>query len=287
MLLLHLLHTFFGHINPLYAIIIDEGIPGYRERAVALAIRQCEKLRVNYSVVKFADEFGLTNTDIANALAVKPELGKGVCGFCGTFRRSILNKYARKLGLGKLATGHNLDDETQSILMNVFDNHFEKFARMGPVAGDGEANGAGLVPRIKPFFETPEKEIIAYCALNGIEHFSENCCPHSKRAKRNDFRKLLNDFEHAYPGTKFSILNFSLLARNRLGEIPSPAMDLEACQSCGEPGNGPLCHACANMKKILDSLKRAQIPLGAKQVPDPDPKKDSGPSCYELKNQAV
>ncbi len=292
-LLLHVLNKFFKHSNPLHAVIIDEGIPGYRDKAIAIAIKQCETENVPYTIVRFSDEFGVDNSDTSKALSYNPNLGKGVCGFCGTFRRTILNKYARELGLSKLATGHNLDDEAQSILMNVFDNHFEKFARQGPVAGDSEGATGGLVPRIKPFYETPEKEIIAYCAFNNIDHYSEVCCPHSKRAKRNDFRMLLNDFEAKYPGTKYSVLNFLLQAKKRMPHDPDPLNVLVgACADCGEPSNAALCQSCANTRRIRTELEKAKTdPRAAETIAAnaraQKTKNKSDLTCNELKNQAT
>lgn len=283
-LLLHLLHRFFSRSNPLQAIIIDEGIPGYRDKAIELAVRACEKRGVPATVVAFQSEFGLSNADTAVALTKNPSLGKGVCGFCGTFRRSILNKYAKKIGAGKLATGHNLDDEAQSVLMNVFDNHFEKFARQGPVSGGGdEEAGEGFVPRIKPLFETPEKEIIAYCALNDIDHYSNECCPHSRRAKRNDFRQLLNEFETKYPGTKQSVVGFLLSARKNSARRSNETLPVRACARCGEPSNQSLCQACMNRERILDANASSFSTLEKNAAPE----KEEGLSCRDLKEMAT
>ena len=76
-----------------------------------------------------------------------------------------MNKYAKKLFADKLATGHNMDDEVQSFVMNIFNNDFERMKRMNPTSGiiDHE----GFVKRIKPLYETPEKEIIA-CANKAL-----------------------------------------------------------------------------------------------------------------------
>lgn len=283
MLLLHLLVRFFGRENTFFAIIIDEGIPGYRDRAIDLAIRSCEKLGVKFEVVSFQHEFDLTNADTAVALALRPSLGKGVCGFCGTFRRSILNKIAKRTEATRLATGHNLDDEAQSVLMNVFDNHFEKFTRQGPASGAHSPAGP-LVQRIKPFFETPEKEIIAYCALNNIEHYSNECCPHSRRAKRNDFRQMLNEFEAKYPGTKQSIVQFQLAALKNLATSQPGTRELKSCERCGEPANKAQCHACENRGRILREKSRSPMA--------PEPKKEKSKaandlSCHELKQMAT
>jgi tRNA(Ile)-lysidine synthase TilS/MesJ len=54
------------------------------------------------------------------------------CAICGVFRRSGLNEVAKAIGAEKLATGHNLDDLAQSILMNILNSDMDKLFRLGP-----------------------------------------------------------------------------------------------------------------------------------------------------------
>jgi len=201
--ILFLLAKYYKKGRELEALIIDEGVKGYRDKSVKTAEENCKNLGIKYKIISFKKEFGVTNDEIMPLIEKNPKLG-GTCAFCGTLRRNIMNKYAKRIGAKKLATGHNLDDEVQSFVMNVFNNDFERMKRMG--AGAGIIEHQGFVKRIKPLYETPEKEIIAYCAFKGIKHYSEECCPYSWTAKRNEYREMLNTFEDRFPGTQYSIL---------------------------------------------------------------------------------
>ena len=111
------------------AIAIDEGIKGYRDKTLEHATDFCNKNSIELHIFSYKEEFGLTLDEMLNALDVKP------CTICGIFRRYLLNKKSRELKLTKLATGHNLDDECQSILMNQMRNDIAASARLGPRTG--------------------------------------------------------------------------------------------------------------------------------------------------------
>jgi len=68
-------------------------------------------------VYSFKEQCGFTLDEAVkisreNMLNIKP------CYVCGVLRRSLINTQARRLGFTKVATGHNLDGEAQTILMN-------------------------------------------------------------------------------------------------------------------------------------------------------------------------
>ncbi|MAF37013.1 TIGR00269 family protein [archaeon] len=271
MLVLYLLHKYYKDSNPIEAVIIDEGIPGYRDKAIELAIEGCEQWNIPYTVQKFEKEFGITDMQIMKKMAVNKDLGKSCCAFCGPFRRTILNKQAQETKADKLVTGHNLDDEAQSILMNVMDNHSEKFFRLGAIVNSQKEQG--MVPRIKPLYECPEKEIIAYCMMNSIPHYSEKCCPLGSKAKRNDYRAFLNDFELKYPGTKFSVLAFLQGAQKSVAPLTSTVM--ETCDGCGQPSPSKQCNSCRNLEKLHATKGEGTVVESA------------GKSCNELKQEAT
>jgi len=178
-----------------------------------------------------------------------------------------MNKYAKKLRADKLATGHNLDDEVQGFVMNIFNNDFERMKRMS--AASGIIDHEGFVKRIKPLYETPEKEIIAYCAFKGIKHYSQECCPYSWTAKRNEYREMLNNFERRFPGTQYSILRFyenlKPLIRPSKKETPALAKKLHECASCGEPTEKNLCKACEMIELIKLESKNPKSKNSAKK----------------------
>ncbi len=254
--LLHLLKKFYSKSNIIEALIIDEGVKGYRDKSVSVAVKNCKELGVKYTIVSFKKEFGITNDLLMPLLEKNPKLG-GTCAFCGTMRRNIMNRYAKIIKANKLATGHNLDDEVQSFVMNVFNNDFERMKRMSATSGVVEHEG--FVKRIKPLYETPEKEIIAYCAFKEIKHYSEECCPYSYMAKRNEYREMLNHFEGRFPGTEYSILRFNENLRKFIlpkeSEITTLEKKLLKCANCGEPTEKELCKTCEMVQTLKKEAK--------------------------------
>ena len=95
----------------LFAITIDGGIRNYDEKLMKNSKEICKSLGIEHHTFTFKKEFKFN----ADYLA---EIRPGLCN-CGLFKRYLLNKKARKLGADKLAVGHNLDDEVESILMNM------------------------------------------------------------------------------------------------------------------------------------------------------------------------
>lgn len=254
-ILLYLLKKFYSKSNNIEALIIDEGVKGYRDKSIKIAIKNCKYWGIKHTLASFKKEFGITNDLLMPLIEKNPKLG-GTCAFCGTIRRNIMNRYAKTLKADKLATGHNLDDEVQSFVMNVFNNDFERMKRMG--ATSGVIEHSGFVKRIKPLYETPEKEIIAYCAFNGIKHYSEECCPYSYMAKRNEYREMLNHFEQRFPGTKYSIIRFNEKLRESIIpkeiKINHENKKLLNCTNCGEPTEKKLCKTC----EMMETLKKEQ-----------------------------
>ncbi len=247
---LHILSKYFQRSNEIEALLIDEGIEGYRDNAVNLGISLCKQNDVPYKVVGYKDEYDMSMDKVAQLIANNPELGT-TCSFCGVMRRQLLNKHAREMGADKLATGHNLDDEVQSILMNITANSYDMFVRTG--ATTGIKRFEGFIPRIKPLYEIPEKEIIAYTGFNNIQHYSHDCCPHSWQAKRNDFRKIFNDLETKYPGTKYSTLKFFNTVKDQLVEIArakNQHTEMGYCKECAEPSASAVCKACEKVSVL-------------------------------------
>lgn len=243
---LYLLHNIFPKSNPIVAIMIDEGIPGYRDKAIAIGKRNCKEWGIDYEIVSMKEELGVSMIEIMKKISKERELGS-TCAFCGVFRRGLLNKKALEIGAKKIATGHNLDDETQSILMNIFDNDLARLSRLGPIAGVREHKR--FVSRIKPLWETPENEIVEFVNFMGIKHYNRRCCPFSWMAKRNFFRRMLNEAEQNFPGAKFSILASFKQLKPKLKEFAGNGK-INYCIYCGNPSSGKECKVCLQLKKL-------------------------------------
>jgi uncharacterized protein (TIGR00269 family) len=219
----------------LVAISIDEGINGYRGEGVDAARKNAGLLGIELVEKSFNDELGFKLDSIS-------ELYQSACIPCGVFRRYLLNRTAGELGADKLATGHNLDDEIQSFLMSFARADFRRFPKFGPKL---DKIHPGLVPRIKPLWKIPEKDVGTWAILNGVEvHFAE--CPYSHRSLRSKMKDFLNRMENKRPGTKMSILE----SFEKTFKFDKKPVELIECNICGEPSSLRVCKACEMKEEV-------------------------------------
>ena len=222
------------------AITVDEGIKGYRDNSIKFAFNYCKKLGIEHHIVKFEKMIGKSMDDIS---VLDNDIGE--CSFCGVFRRLCLNNISKELHVTKLATGHNLDDMAQSILMNFINGDIQKLARLGPHL----KIQPGLIPRMLPLRVIPEKENALYALTNGIEYHDSEC-PYSINAYRRYFRDIIDGLEFKNPGTRHSILNSYDNIKSILLDKYPPG-NLGKCEICCEPTSQKLCKACVLKNKIL------------------------------------
>jgi uncharacterized protein (TIGR00269 family) len=223
----------------LVAITVDEGIAGYRDDTIKAAKSIAGQLGIELHIFSFREEYGYDLDEMVQGKKVAP------CTFCGVFRKHCLNKAAKRLGADRLATGHNLDDEAQSVMMNYLKGDFERLMRFRPWRAQ-----PGLVPRIKPLRAVPEKEIALYCMVNGV--FSESReCPYAGLSLRADVRDMMNRLESLFPGTKQStVRGFEKMTARAQSSYAQ--MQLASCRQCAEPCVKQLCKAC----ELLEQLKQ-------------------------------
>jgi len=236
-----LLDRFFGNRRDLelVGVTVDEGIASYRPAGIEFARRLCARLGIEHRVVAYEDTAGHTMDEV-----VSLDYHAIPCSYCGPFRRQALNQAARDAGADFVATGLNLDDTAQSILMNVTRGDIEKLARLGP----HESRQPGLVPRIQPLRMIPEKEVYLYALLRGIE-FHDATCPYAARAQRGRFRDILHRLEETSPGTRHAIVRGYDQLRPLL-QTKYPPAELAACARCGEPTVNEVCKACELRDRI-------------------------------------
>ena len=221
----------------LTALAIDEGIHGYRDNSLEYIKKICKEFNIDINIYSYKEEFGKSLDEILKTY-------KGVpCSICGVLRRYLLNKKAKEIGATKLATGHNMDDEVQAILMNNFRNNLKISARLGPITG--VISDKRFIKRIKPLYFLTEKEVTAYAYLKKfMDKFSE--CPHNSDSYRGHVRDLINDFEAKYEGTKQGIINSFLKISPLLKEHykSNDKHGIKSCEVCDEPCSGKICKAC-------------------------------------------
>jgi len=229
----------------LCAVTVDEGIRGYRDEAVKLAVKNCGKLGVEHIVTSFKERYGYKLDELVSMIGERCEKELTPCSYCGVLRRRALNTAAREAGVDKLATGHNLDDETQTMILNILHGDALRIARVKPVLAVVHPK---LIQRVKPFCMVPEREIAFYAYLKKIE-FQGIPCPYAGTALRNDIRTMLNRVEKKHAGTKFTIFKSMERIRPAL-EATAEEAKLQDCKRCGEPTIGELCKPCQMLEKL-------------------------------------
>ncbi len=240
--LLYVLNKIFKPTKvKLIALAIDEGIEGYRDPNFDFLKKFCKESGVELKTYSFKKEFGKNLDDIT-----EKDKETIPCTYCGVFRRKILNEKALEIGADKVATGHNLDDEAQSILMNQFRKNVRASAILGPVTG--VVDSEKFVRRIKPLYFLTEKEIATFAYLNGImDKFVE--CPNAILGYRNVVRDWLNEFEKKFPGTKHNIVS-SFLATLPLLKENYKKGEIHSCRKCGGASSKEICQACVLLERI-------------------------------------
>jgi uncharacterized protein (TIGR00269 family) len=240
----------------LVALSIHEGIEGYRDESLAASEELTADLDIQHEIVSYDDEFDVRMDDVVED---DPE-NMSACAYCGVFRRDILSRYATELDADKLLTGHNLDDEAETALMNFLEGDVQKIAQqfdasLGPFEG-GESDltredSESFIPRAKPLRDIPEKEIALYAHVQDLPaHITE--CPHADEAYRGEIQELLYELEERHPGTRHSIMaGYEELAGLAASDSRGDEGTLDECRQCGSPTSGDLCRKCG----LLDALE--------------------------------
>ncbi len=163
------------------------------------------------------------------------------CSACGLSKRHLFDRVAREQSFDVVATGHNLDDEAAVLFGNVLRWQTEYLARQLPVLPAGN----GFPRKVKPLVRLSEREMAAYCIVQGIDYQVEEC-PMAAGNKHLGYKEALNAVEERSPGTKHDFY-FGFLERAaaqfRLGQVTA-ADALHPCQQCGAPTPGEVCAFC-------------------------------------------
>ncbi|MFH0897100.1 MAG: TIGR00269 family protein, partial [Candidatus Bathyarchaeota archaeon] len=201
-----------------------------------------KKLDVEHRVYSFKKLYGHTIDEIAEA--AKEKGNPFICSYCGILRRKALNIAARELGAAKLATAHNLDDEVQSMVMNLLRGDL---TRMSKNEFDSGKDDGSLIPRVKPLCEIPEREAALYAFLKKIK-LQSFPCSYLETSLRSDVRRFLNMMDEKHPGMKFTI--YRSFAKIQLHLTYSEERSLTRCGVCGEPTTSEICMACQTLKDL-------------------------------------
>ena len=230
------------HNFRIFVVTIDEGIPGYRDEALKIVENFCTQLNIQHKIFSYKKIFDLTLTE---SLELRNDQKLSSCSICGTFRRRALDHAAKTINADTIATGHNLDDNLQTFLINILSGDAKKIGWMDP---DTSSN---KVRKIKPLSEIYESEIVFYAFTNNLP-FQTEPCPHMNEGIRTEIREFLNSLELNHDGIKNNMYRTILKISQFMNE--SNHKEKRMCLVCGNQCTSRICSVCNMLTNLKDGL---------------------------------
>jgi uncharacterized protein (TIGR00269 family) len=228
------------HNFRIFAITIDEGIPGYRDEALDIVQNFCATLKIKHKVFSYKELFDLT---LEESLQLRNDEKPSSCSICGIFRRRALDYAAKSINADVIATGHNLDDVLQTFLINTLSGDTSKIGWMDPDVSSNKLR------KIKPLSEIYESEIVFYAFTNDLP-FQTEPCPHMDEGIRTEIREFLNSLETNHSGIKNNMYNSVL----KISQFTKKAnyKEKQNCSVCGNECSGSICSVCKMIARLTN-----------------------------------
>ena len=186
----------------LIAVNLDQKQPGFPAEVLPTYL---DGLGVDYRIVE-EDTYSVVTRVI--------EPGKTMCGLCSRLRRGILYRVATELGATKIALGHHRDDIVETLFLNMF--YGARLKAMPPKLKSDD--GKHVV--IRPLAYCAERDIARYARGREFPIIPCKLCGSQDNMQRVTIKKMLGEWERAYPGRTESI--FSALRHVELAHLADP-----------------------------------------------------------------
>ena len=197
LLLLHLLESYRRKFGiSIYAITVDLNIDGTRpwknnSKGVKLIKNHCDNLQIPHKVISFDDNI----VELSNILSQNTKgMEYSPCFSCSVIRRHVLTKYAHDLmnnnnllKLPKICFGHTLDDNSDTVLANIFKGDIirvlepiKNFDETTVNFGDKKIQLKRSII-IRPMLNIYERDILKALSECGITYYNDkDMCPYSR-----------------------------------------------------------------------------------------------------------
>ena len=186
----------------LVAVNLDQKQPGFPEEILPDYL---SKLDIPYYILE-KDTYSIVREVIPD--------GKTTCGLCSRLRRGSLYGFAQDIGASKIALGHHRDDIVETLFLNMFFNG--KLKAMPPkLLSDDKKNVV-----IRPMAYCKETDLQAYSNYRQFPIIPCNLCGSQENLQRVQVKKMLAEWEKAYPGRTESIFrSIRHIAPSQLADV--------------------------------------------------------------------
>lgn len=243
-------------------------------------------------VLDQAEALGWPATLVGLAPGELERMGGSTQEAARTRRYAELIRLAQRIGASGIATGHNQDDQAETVLMR-----FLRGAGAHGLAGIAPIAIREGIPVLRPLLETPRSEIEAYCRTAGLSFRIDSSNLHTDYLRNRLRQELLPHLAETYnPAIRRTLSQMATIFREedrwldelagahlRAVRLPAPAsaveLPVESLQAAPVPlqrriirlavqelsGTGEGC-SLASVERVLDLLERSvgggQVPLG-------------------------
>jgi len=176
------MRTFYPKKYEVCAVTVDMGFPG-GDAAFAPVADWCRQLGVELRVVK---------TEISE-IVFGERKEKNPCSLCAKMRRGALTDEAVRIGAGKLALGHQLEDAAETLMMSLI--HEGRIGSFMPVTVY-EDRGISV---IRPLIYTREADIKALVRKENVP-VAESLCPENGETERAGMKDVLRSQDREHRG---------------------------------------------------------------------------------------
>ncbi|MCK9595971.1 TIGR00269 family protein [Candidatus Pacearchaeota archaeon] len=222
---------------------INLSMGDYSKKCLEAVRKLCNDWGIKLHLYNIKDEMGGSMCYIRTAIQTSHGKGLKNCAICGVIKKWIMNREARKLKVNKIATGHNLDDETQTFLMNILKGSPQLSANSGAITKN--VKDKKFITRIKPLFYCDENEIRNYSKKKKLPVVYEKC-PCALDSYRIQVRKFVDGLTTK---EKENIMNNFDKLSDKIQKLKSADSELNYCEKCGEPSRKKVCRMCEMIKK--------------------------------------
>ncbi|WP_456472984.1 ATP-binding protein [Methanocaldococcus sp.] len=231
LLLLHLLEVYRRKYGiKLIAVTVDVNIGGVRpwkedSEGVKLIKYHCEMLNVPHLLLK-------SDLDVVELSEILTKTSKGMefspCFSCSVIKRHLLGKLAKEISEKenipyekvKIAYGHNLDDNSDTILANIFKGERLKFMRPLTKFKSNVVNYKDLKIQleectiIRPMLPVLEEDIIKALEECNIKYYKDkDICPYSRDrgdSIRRRCHEILEKLEEEIPNIREMVVSSAI-----------------------------------------------------------------------------
>jgi tRNA-5-methyluridine54 2-sulfurtransferase len=224
----------------IYGFHIDLKIGDYSKRCLQAVRKLCDDLKIPLYTYDMKKEMGSSMCYLRSGIQSRAKNEIKNCAICGVIKKWIINKKVREIRADKIATGHNLDDEVQTFLMNIFKGSPQLSANLGPITRN--ASDKKFIPRIKPLYYIPEDEVRKFAQKNKLPVVYDKC-PCALDSYRIQVRNFVDKLSHK---DKWNVIKnfeklFDKIQKTKQGEV-------NYCDICGEPSRNNICRKCSLMR---------------------------------------